>query len=171
MGFNPRLAPYSLNQTFTVWLGTATTIQTYNVDLFRFPFAGQLLNAYANAAQIVPAGGTVPAAVEATTNTAMFEVSLWKATDGDTTATYATGARAAIRTGAMNSSTGGGINWRLAATSGVPGLYALTNKSAARRKFAADDRLLAHVGVQGATNANRTYEVRVQANYVIGYES
>jgi len=174
MGFNPRLALYSITREVSMYFATATDTYTYNVDIFRFPQAGQVIGAYANAVRTVSAAGApqAPAAVEATTNTGIQEISLWKATDADTTATYATSLRAGKRTGDQDSSTGGGVNWRLAGTSAVPGLYALTMESTASRKqFAVDDRVLMHAIAYGATDTERGYKVSLQMDYIIGHES
>ena len=173
MGFNARLAPYTISRTIEIRQSSGGRAVNQNFPLFKFPLAGQLVGAYANVRRITLAGSAHDAAVEATTNTGVDEVSIWKHATADTTATYATALRAAIRTGAQDTSSAAapGINWRLQTTSGVAGLYTLTNKSAARRKFLAGDVAYVHVSTYAAaTNAHIGHTVEVQMDYVIGHE-
>lgn len=171
MGFNARLAPFTIATTVEVRATSKDAAASQHYPVFRFPFAGQLVGAYANVRKVTLAGTAMDAAVEATTATGVQEISLWKHATDDTTATYATALRAALRTGNKDTSTGGGINWRLPTTSGVNGLYALTNKSAARRKFGAGDVMLMHIAPYGVTDAHRAYNIELQADYIIGYEA
>jgi hypothetical protein len=169
MGFNPRLAPYSITGSIRRQFTSKDAAAAMNLDIFRFPFAGEIVNAYANAL-LIGAAGVADAIPAATTNTGIGDISIWKATDADTTATYASGIRAVKRTGAANSVASAGIAWLLSTTTASPGLYALTNQSATRRKFASGDRAILRVAPRGATDAHRTYDVRYQMNYVIGHE-
>ncbi len=177
MGFNPRLAPYSLTCQIEVRETSKDAAKSQHFPIFKFPFAGQILNAHANVRKIQAAGTAMDASVEATTNSGVDEISLWKHATADTTATYATALRSAIRTGAQDTSTGGGVNWRLpvtgnvAATSGEKSMYALTNKSAARRKYLAGDVVYMHISPYGATNSHRVHEVTLQMDYMIGHEA
>jgi len=162
MGFNARLAPYTV--TREVNFQTNTDTDTFQKDhfIFRFPFAGQLIGAYAALGQ----GGDP---VAADTTTCLWEVSLWKNSADNTTATYDTADRAAKRTGAVNAT--GGILW---ASNTV---YSLTNETAARRKFAAGDKMFLRTAFTGATTHVTTQfalaqeKLEVQADYIIGHEA
>ena len=171
MGFNPRLAPYSITKSIMVQASSKMAATQQNFPIFRFPFAGQLVGAYANVALSYPDAATKDAAIDAATNANVGHVSIWKHAAADTTATYATSLRAAIRTGANDTSTGGGINWLWPTTSGIDGLYSLTNKSAARRCFAAGDNALLCFVPSYATNAHHVFRVDLQMDYIIGQEA
>lgn len=173
MGFNARLAPYTITRTIEVRETSNDAAVSQHFPVFRFPFAGQIVGAFANVRRVTAAGSAADVAVEATTNTGVDEISLWKHATDDTTATYATSLRAAARTGAQDTSSAAdpGINWRLQTTSAVTGLYTLTNKSATRRKFSAGDVVLMHFGPYGLTNAHRVHDVEVQMDYIIGHEA
>ena len=169
MGFNPRLAPYTVKSDVRLHFETATDTNSLQRPLFKFPFAGQLVGAYANVDRQFP--GLANAGMEASTATGIDEISIWNHATADTTATYATALRAAARTGNQDTSTGGGINWRLPGTTGEPSLYTLTNKSAARRKFVQGDVAMLHVRNYGGTDTSRIFEVHVQMDYIIGHEA
>jgi hypothetical protein len=172
MGFNPRLAPFTVSRHFRLHFETAQDTNDLHRPLFKFPFAGQIIAAYANAERYI-AGG-LNTAVEATTNTGIDEMSIWKHATDDTTATYATGLRSLQRTGAQDSSTGGGINWRLPGTSGEDSMYSFSNNntaSAARKQYAAGDVAMLYVRNYGATDTSRIFHINVQMDYVIGHEA
>ena len=169
MGFNPRLAPYTVFRDLRLHFETGTDTNSLHRPVFKFPFAGQLVSAYANVDRHLI--GAINSAVEATTNTGIDEISIWNHATADTTATYATALRSAARTGLQNSSTGGGLNWRLPGTTGEKSMYALTNKTAARRKFVAGDVAMVHVRNYGATDTSRIFEVHLQMDYIIGHEA
>lgn len=171
MGFNPRISPYTISKSFYVNASSKMAATAQNFPIFRFPFAGQLIGAYANVTLTYPDAATKDAAIDAVTNANVGEVSIWKHAADDTTATYATSLRAAIRTGNNDTSTGGGINWLWPTTTTIDALYSLTNKSAARRKFAAGDNALLYFVPSYATNAHNTFRVDLQMDYIIGYES
>lgn len=172
MGFNARLAPFSITRTIEVRESSKDRNANQNFPLFKFPADGQIVGAYANVRRNILATGP-DVAVEATTNTGVDEVNIWKFATADTTATYATALRACYRTGAQDTSSAAapGINWRLATTSGVDGLYTLTNKSATRRKFLAGDVAMLHISAYAAaTDAHIGHTVDLQFDYVIGHE-
>jgi hypothetical protein len=164
MGFNARLTPYTV--TKEVNFHTNTDTDTFDVDhfVFRFPFAGQLVGAYACLGQ----GAAALAGDDKTTN--LYEVSLWKEGEATDAGVYATGARAAKRTGELANTTGALI-WALNR------VYALTNLTAARRKFAAGDKMYLRTGYTAATSHNTTTfafqqeKIEIQADYIIGYEA
>jgi hypothetical protein len=170
MGFNPRLAPYSITKSIRVVASSKMGATAQNFPIFRFPFAGQLIGAYANVALSYPDSATKDAAIDAATNANVGQVSIWKHAAADVTATYATALRAAIRTGNNDTSTGGGINWLWPTTSGIDGLYSLTNKSGARRVFAAGDQALLYFVPSYSTAAHRNFRVDLQMDYIIGQE-
>lgn len=177
MGFNPRLAPFSITKQIEVRETSKDAAVSQHFPILKAPFAGQLVGAYANVRKIQAAGTAMDAAQAATTNTGVDEISIWNYATADTTATYATGLRMAARTGDQDSVASDGLNWGLpptsgvAAVSGTPGLYTLTNKSAARRKFLAGDVLMMHISPYGATNSHRVHAVDVQVDYIIGHEA
>jgi len=171
MGFNPRLAPFTITKQIQVRETSNDASVSQHFPIFVFPFAGQLVGARANIRKVQAAGTAVDAGQAATTNTGVDEISIWKHATDDTTATYATGLRAAARTGAQDTSTGGGLHWKIAGTSSAPGLYALTNKSAARRKFSAGDTAMMHISPYAATNSHRVHVVDIQMDYIIGHEA
>ncbi len=169
MGFNPRLAPYTITGSVRHQFTSKDAAAAMNKDIFQFPFAGEIVNAYANIL-LIGASGVHDVIPAATTNTGIGDISIWKVADADPTATSASGIRAVKRTGAANSVASAGIAWLETPTTASPGLYTLTNQTVTRRQFAAGDRAILRVSPRGATNAHRTYEVRYQMNYVIGHE-
>lgn len=172
MGFNPRLAPYTVYRDLRLHFETATDTNSLHRPVFKFPVAGQLVSAHANVDRHFI--GLVNAGVEATTGTGIDEISLWKHATADTTATYATGLRSLQRTGAQDSSTGGGLNWRLPGTTGEKSMYAFSDNNtaaAARKKYLAGDVVMVHCRNYGATDTSRIFEVHLQVDYVLGHES
>ena len=160
MGFNPRLAPYTVHRSALYHPATGT--DTYQLDhfLFKFPYAGQLISAYAN----LDPNATVQAGDDKTTN--LWEVSIWKNSVDNTTATYATADRAAARTGEAANTTGA-LVWN------ANTVYTLTNKSTARRRFNLGDKLYLLTNFTAATNhpfVTGTSKVDVQMDYIIGYD-
>jgi len=187
MGFNPRLAPYTVSKTIEVRATSKDAATSQQFTLYRFPFAGQLVGAYANIRRVTLAGSAADAAIEATTNTGVKELSIWRVDATDTTATYTDALWAASRhaentAGAIteDSSTGGGINWHLPTTArttaeiaagNTNGIYAMENSSASLRKFGAGDLAMMHIDPYGATDAHRAWNVEIQMDYIIGHES
>ncbi len=181
MGFNPRLAPFSVLKTIEVRESSKDAGASQHFPVYKFPFAGQLVGAYANVRKVQPLADNPDTGVEATTNTGVDEISIWKHATADTTATYATGLRAAIRTGAQDTSSAAlpGINWRAPhgapgaarGTSGEKTMYSLTNKSATRRKFLAGDVAMLHISPYGATDSHRIHVVDIQMDFIIGHEA
>lgn len=171
MGFNPRLALYTTYRDLTLLFETGTDTNSLHREVFRFPVAGEVIAAHANVDRHVP--GVINTGVEATTNTGIDEISLWKFATDDTTATYVTGLRSLQRTGAQDSSTGGGINWRLTGTAGEPGLYTFSDNNTAanaRKRYNAGDIVMMHVRNYGATDTSRIFEVHLQLDYLLGRE-
>lgn len=169
MGFNARLAPYTVFRDLRLHFETGTDTNSLHRPVWKAPFAAQLVGAFANVDRHLV--GVINAAVEATTNTGIDEIAIWKHATADTTATYATALRMAARTGNQDSSTGGGLNWRLPGTTAEKSMYTLTNKTAARRKFLAGDVAMVHVRNYGATDTSRIFEVHLQMDYIIGHEA
>ncbi len=172
MGFNPRLAPYTISKQVEFMVTSKDAAAAHDLPVFRFPFAGQLVGAFAN---IQYSTGVAVHFVELLGTTATgVDLMLWKFATDDTTATYATGLRALQRTGAANSTAGGGISWRRAQTSGSVGLIAFADNntaSAARKQFNAGDDLMLQLDPRGATDAHRDFKVDLQVDYIIGHES
>ena len=177
MGFNPRLAPFTIMKTIEVRETSNDSSVAQNFPLFKFPFAGQLVGAYANVRKVQAIGTAVDVAQLATTNTGVNQVSIWKHATADATASYVTALRSAARTGNANSTQGGGLTWKILATAGTAGtsaeptMYSLTNKSAARRKYLAGDVAVVHIDPYGATNSHRMHILDIQMDYIIGHES
>lgn len=144
MGFNPRLAPYSL--TFTRDNVFEVTDDTVDIDWFRFPFAGQLIAAYAAVTADIPTDAT----------TAMTTLAIGKSLAG-------TGAYAAASSRVVTAN-GASSTWDNTTQ------YTLTDSTTvSETKFAAGDwamvrRTFIHssAGVRGLS---------VQMDYVIGYEA
>ena len=143
MGFNPRLAPYSISYQQDPFLNGAGTD---DVDWFRFPFAGELLSAYA----------AVQTNIATDTTTALTTVAIGKSDAG--TGAYAA-ASSRVVTGAATGST-----WDNATQ------YTLANNGTlANVQFAAGDwAMIRIIQVQGASVTNNT--LSVQMDYVIGHE-
>jgi len=162
MGFNARLAPYTV--TKEVHYQTNTDTDTFQLDhfLFRFPFAGQLVGAYAALGQ-----GAAPKVAD--TTTCLWEVSLWKEGVNTAAAVYDTANRAAKRTGERDAT--GGILW--AANT----VYTLTNQTAALRKFNAGDKMYLRTGFTADVTASTIglslaqEKLEIQMDYIIGYEA
>ncbi|HUT60022.1 MAG TPA: hypothetical protein VNA25_19425 [Phycisphaerae bacterium] len=171
MGFNPRLAPYSLSTALRFVASSAMAATTQYQPLFRFPFQGQLIGAYTNVTRTYADAGTKDAAIDAATDSVITEVSILKHAADDTTLTYATGLRAAILTGANDTSTGGGIDYKWPTTSGGTGLTAMTNKTATRRTFVQGDQAIVKFTPTWPTNAHYVWRVDLQMDYIIGQES
>ena len=172
MGFNPRLAPYTICRDFRLHFETATDTNSLQRAIFKFPVAGQVIAARANVDRHFI--GLVNTAVEASTATGIDEISIWKHATADTTATFATALRSLQRTGNQDSSTGGGINWRLPGTTAEPSLYTFADNntaSGARREYLAGDVVMMHVRNYGGTDTSRIFEVHLQVDYVLGLES
>ena len=172
MGFNPRLHPYTVSKQITFHVTSKDAAADHELPVFRFPFAGQLVGAAANI-QYNTAAGVHYIELLGTTATGV-NLSLWKFATDDTTATYATGLRALQRTGAANSTAGGGISWRRAQTSGSVGLIPFSDNNtaaASRRQFNAGDDVMLHLDPRGATDAHRNYRVDIQMDYIIGREA
>ena len=174
MGFNARLAPYTIEKTIEVRGTSKGAAVSQHFPIHKFAFASQLVGAFANVRRIIVAGTGVDLGVVADTTTGVDEVSIWKHATADTTATYATALRAAARTGVQAAAA---LVWAIPVTSGVggtsgaPSLYTLTNKSAARRKFVAGDVAYMHFGPYGATNLDRAHVVDIQMDFIIGHEA
>lgn len=172
MGFNPRLAPYTVTKQHIFIASSKMSTTTQYQPFFRFPYQGQLIGAYANVTKCFADAATKDLAVNAATNANITEVSILKHATDDTTLTYATGLRAAILTGANDTVTGGGVDYFWPTTSGATGLKALTNKTATRRTFGAGDQaILKFTPYYTATNAHYVWRLDVQMDYIIGTES
>lgn len=159
MGFNPRLSPYSIQKEVNYGPNTGTDTFQRDHFLFEFPFAGEMLAAYA----VLGPGAAVQAGDDKTTN--LWEVSVWKNSADNTTATYATGDRAAKRTGEAANTTGA-LAW--AANT----VYQLTNAASSLRRFSAGDKLYLRTAFTQATNhpfVNGS-TLHAQVDYIIGYE-
>lgn len=160
MGFNARLAPYTVQRRVIYHPDTGTDTHSLDSFFFRLPFAGQLIGAYA----CLAADAAAQAGDDKTTN--LWEVSIWKNSADNTTATYDTADRAAARTGEAANTTGS-LAW--AANT----VYTLTNKSATRRKFDAGDKLYLRTSFTGKTDHPFAppQMLDAQMDYIIGYEA
>lgn len=143
MGFNPRLAPYSVTYQQDNILEVASA--TVDLDWFRFPFAGQLLAAYAAVSTNIPTD----------TTTAMTTLAVGKSLAG-------TGAYAAASSRVVTAASDGASTWDNTTQ------YTLTNSTTASElKFAAGDwamirRIFVH-------NSGAVRGMSLQMDYVIGY--
>jgi len=170
MGFNARLAPYTVAKQLIFVASSKMAATTQYQPLFRFPYAGQLVGAYANVTRTYADAATKDAAINAATGANITEVSILKHATDDTTLTYATGLRAAILTGANDSVTGGGVDYFWPTTTVGTGLKALTNKTLLRRSFDAGDQAIVKLTPNYATSAHYVWRVDLQMDYVIGQE-
>lgn len=177
MGFNPRLHPYTVSKSITIHVTSKDAGAIHHVPVFKFPFAGQLVGASANIMYTF-ADGDHAIGIEATTNTGVESIALWKFAAADTTATFATGLRSLQRTGTQDTSTGGGLNWRAAVhgpnASGARGFIAFSDNntaSAARKQYLQNDEVMLLFDPYGVTNAHRTFRVDLQMDYIIGHET
>ncbi len=143
MGFNPRLAPYSI--TFQQDNAFEVSSTTVDMDWFRFPFAGQLLAAYA----------AVNIDIATDTTTAITTLAIGKSLAG-------TGAYAAAASRVVTAGSDGASEWDKTTQ------YTLTNSSTASElKFAAGDwAMIRRVQVH---NSGALRGLNVQMDYVIGY--
>ncbi len=177
MGFNPRLHPYTVSKSLTFYITSKDAAADHHLPVFKFPFAGQLVGASANIMKSVAVGDAF-VELEATTNTGIDSIALWKHATDDTTATFATGLRALQRTGTQDSSTGGGLNWRAPTTAGAStqgkGLIEFSDNntgSAARKQFNAGDSVMLMISPYGGTDAHRHFRIELQMDYIIGHEA
>ncbi len=143
MGFNPRLAPYTLTYQQDPFLNTTGTD---DIDWFRFPFAGELLAAY----------GSVQSNIATDTTTAITTLAVAKSDAG--TGAYAVVASRVVTAGSASAST-----WDNATQ------YTLSNHSTlASRQFAAGDWAMIRIIQANTSSVNL---VNVQMDYVIGHEA
>lgn len=144
MGFNARLAPYTLTYQ-TNALAEATG--THDIDWFRFPFAGELLAAYAAAG--------VDIATDVTT--AITTLAIGKSLAG-------TGAYAAASSRVVTAGSDGASTWDNTTQ------YTLTNSTTiAEVRFAAGD--WAMLRIINAHTSGGIRPLNVQIDYVIGYSA
>ena len=143
MGFNPRLAPYTV--TFNIETVFEVTNATKDMDWFRFPFAGELLSAYA------AVSGNI--ATDATT--ALTTVAIGKSAAG-------TGAYQSVSSRVVTANSNGASTWDNTTQ------YTLSNSSTlASVQFAAGDwamirRVFIHTS--GAVKG-----MSIQMDYVLGF--
>ncbi len=142
MGFNPRLAPYTV--TYNQDVVFEVTNATVDMDWFRFPFAGQLLAAYA----------ATSGNIATDTTTALTTVAIGKSLQG--TGAYAAAASRVVTAAAT------GSTWDNTTQ------YTLTNSSTASElKFAAGDwAMLRRIFIHSTGTVKG---LSVQMDYVIGY--
>lgn len=144
MGFNPRLAPYTITYQQNPFQNTSAT---YDVDWFKFPFAGELLAAY----------GAVQSNVVTDATTAMTTLAIGKSAAG-------TGAYASVSSRVVTAGSDGASTWDNLTQ------YTLANHSAvANRQFAAGDWAMIRI-IQVNTSGGPNY-LNVQMDYVIGHEA
>ena len=143
MGFNARLAPYTV--TFqTNALAEATG--THDIDWFRFPFAGELLAAYAATSENIATD----------TTTAITTLAVGKSLAG--TGAYAAASSRVNTAGATGS------------TYDNTTQYTLTNSTTiAEVRFAAGD--WAMLRIINAHTSGGVRPLNVQMDYVIGYSA
>jgi len=164
MGFNPRIAPYSI-QLHCPMLNL-TTSGPFELDTFlhRMAFAGQVVGGYACL-------GPLAQAVAATDTTTWLSVcAVWKEGAATDVGVYATASMCCARetgeTGAVN----GDGHW----VKNRP--YTLTNEIASRRTLAAGDKLYLRTRYQGDTTrwkdaTIKNEDMSIQVDYIYGLES
>lgn len=145
MGFNPRLAPYSITLTQDNVFEVASA--TVDIDWFRFPFAGEILAAYA----------AVSTNIATDTTTALTTVAIAKSLAG--TGAYQVAASRVVTAGGAGAST-----WDNTTQ------YTLTNNTVlASVQFAAGDWVMVRRVMVHTSGALRG--LALQMDYVLGYES
>lgn len=144
MGFNPRLAPYTLTYQQNPFLNASGTD---DIDWYRFPFAGELLAAYA----------TVQSNIVTDTTTAITTLAVAKSAAG-------TGAYAVVASRVVTAGSNGASTWDNTTQ------YTLANHSTlASRQFAAGDwAMIRIINANSSAGANL---VNVQMDYVLGHEA
>ncbi len=143
MGFNPRLAPYTLTYQQNPFQEASAT---FDVDWFRFPFAGELLAAYASVQSNVATDAT----------TAMTTLAIGKSAAG-------TGAYASVSSRVVTAGSDGASTWDNTTQ------YTLSNHAtAASNQFAAGDWAMIRI-IQVNTSGGVNF-MNVQMDYVIGHE-
>ena len=142
MGFNPRLAPYTI--TFNQSNVFEVTDATVDMDWFRFPFAGEVLSAYA----------AVDTNIETDTATALTTVAIGKSAAG-------TGAYQAVSSRVVTANAAGSTWDNLVK-------YTLSNSSSvATMQFAAGDWAMIRRIFIHTTGGSRA--LSIQMDYVLGH--
>ena len=142
MGFNPRLAPYTI--TFNQSNVFEVTDATVDMDWFRFPFAGEVLSAYA----------AVDTNIETDTATALTTVAIGKSAAG-------TGAYQAVSSRVVTANAAGSTWDNLVQ-------YTLSNSSSvATMQFAAGDWAMIRRIFIHTTGGSRA--LSIQMDYVLGH--
>lgn len=143
MGFNPRLAPYSVTYQINAFDVASATV---DIDWFRFPFAGEILAAYAAVGTNIPTD----------TTTALTTLAIGKSAAG-------TGAYAAASSRVVTAGSNGASTWDNTTQ------YTLTNGDTAAVQFDAGDwAMIRRVFVHTSGVVRQT---SVQMDYVIGHEN
>ena len=161
MGFNPRLAPYSIQSNCD--LNRLTTSGPHNMDtyLHTMAFAGQVIGGYACL------GPQAVAIASSDSTTWLSIVAVWKEGAATAVGVYETAsfcvARETGETGALN--TGG--HWQVLRP------YTLTNEVTSRRQLAAGDKLFLRTRFQFDTTRPGNIipeDITIQVDYIYGHE-
>jgi hypothetical protein len=163
MGFNPRLAPYSIQMNCPMTKLVASGPHDMDTFLHQAAFAGQVLGAYACLGPLIES-----AVAAGDTTTWLSVVAVWKEGEATTTGVYATGQMCAGReTGEAGADNTGGA-WAL----NQP--YTLTNEVVSRRNFDAGDKLYLRTRYQhdvSSMNASVQEDITIQVDYIYGLET
>ena len=164
MGFNPRIAPYSIQMRCALFDKTTSGPQELDSYLHTMAFAGQVIGGYACL-------DALAAAVASTDTTTWFSIcAVWKEGEATTTGVYATASMCCARetgeTAAVN------LNGSWAKNQ----VYTLTNEIASRRTLAAGDKLYLRTRYQGDTTrwkdaTIKNEDMSIQVDYIYGLES
>ena len=164
MGFNPRIAPYSIQMRCAL-MGT-TTSGPHELDSFlhTMAFKGQVVGAYAGLDALAQA-------IASSDATTWFSVcAIWKEGEATTTGVYATDAMCAARE--TGEATADNLDGHWAKNR----VYTLTNEVASRRTLEAGDKLYLRTRTQRDTTTYKNTKIideglTIQVDYIYGLES
>ena len=164
MGFNPRIAPYSIQMSCPFVDTTSAGVQELDTFLHKMAFAGQVIGGYACL------GATAPAVASSDTSTWLSVCAVWKEGAATTTGVYATASMCVARETGETDAVNADGSWV------KNHVYTLTNESVTRRTLAAGDKLYLRTRFKAVTsrmNARgiKVEEMNVQVDYIYGLES
>jgi len=164
MGFNPRIAPYSVQVSCPFIDTTSAGVQELDTFLHKMAFAGQVVGGYACL------GATSPLVASSDTTTWLSVCAVWKEGEATTTGVYATASMCCARERGETAAVNTGGHW----VKNRP--YTLTNEIASRRTLAAGDKLYLRTKYQGDTTrwkdaTIKNEDMSIQVDYIYGLES
>lgn len=162
MGFNPRLAPYSIQMRCPLTKLVTTGPHEHDTFLHKMAFAGQVLGAYACL------GPLSNAVASSDTTTWLSIVAVWKEGEATTTGVYATASMCAARETGETAAVNTGGSWV------VNRPYTLTNEVVSRRTLSAGDKLYLRTRYRhdsSGLGATVQEDISIQVDYIYGLET